>query len=63
MAVKTGTRQLNLQPSAKVDPKTKGAPRTMRCRCGGQAVDTPNGKGGQVLKCPNCQREYTFTKM
>lgn len=64
MSIKTGTRQLGLQPTAKVDPKSKGTPRTMRCHgCGGQAVETPNGKGGQVLKCSNCRREYTFQKM
>jgi hypothetical protein len=63
MAVKTGTRQLGIQPGAKVDAKSKGAPRTMRCRCGRQAFEAPNGKGGIVLRCPNCRREYNFTKM
>lgn len=64
MAVKTGTRQLGLQPGAAVDAKSKGAPRTMRCKgCGGQAIASPNGKGGTVLRCPNCKREYACTKM
>ncbi len=64
MPVKTGTRQLGLQPGAKVAPKSKGGPRTMRCKgCGGQAVESPDGKGGGVLRCGNCRREYTFTKM
>jgi hypothetical protein len=61
MPVKTGTKQLGLQPGAQVDTKSKGAPRTMRCKgCGGQAVEAPNGKGGKVLRCGNCRREYSF---
>lgn len=64
MPVKTGTRQLGLQPGAKVDPKSKSALRTMRCTgCGGQAVEASDGKGGRVLRCPNCRREYSFTRM
>lgn len=71
MPIKTGTRQLakpkhlGLQSTAKVDPKSKGAPRTMRCRagCGGQAVEHPDGKGGTLLRCKNCNKCYAFSKM
>lgn len=62
--VKTGTRQLGLQPGAKIDAKSKGAPRTMRCKgCGGQATETSDGKGGTLLRCANCRREYAFSRM
>jgi len=71
MPIKTGTRQLTkqprrlgLQPGAKVDTKSKGAPRTMRCTgCGGQAVEHPDGKGGTLLRCSNCNKCYSFSKM
>jgi len=64
MSVKTGTRQLGLQPGAAVDPKSKGQPRSMRCPgCGRTAMEAPDGKGGKLLRCPNCRREFKFTSM
>jgi hypothetical protein len=72
MPIKTGTRQLRtgptkqlgLQPGAKVDTKSKGAPRTMRCKaCGGQAMEASDRQGGVLLRCGNCKREYKFAKM
>ncbi len=64
MAVKTGTRQLGLQPGATLSTKSKTNPRTMRCTgCGNQAVESPDGKGGTVLRCGNCKREFTFQRM
>lgn len=64
MPIKTGTRQLGLQPGAKISHKSKGAPRTMRCpACRGQALESPNGKGGIVMRCRNCHREFASSAM
>lgn len=68
MSVKTGigggARRLDIQPGARIDPKSKAAPRTMRCKtCGGQAIEQSDGKGGSVLRCPNCRSEYNFTRL
>lgn len=64
MTIKTGTRQLGLQSTAKISPKSKGAPRTMRCRgCGGQATEVADDKGGTILRCRNCRREFSFRSM
>lgn len=65
MAVKTGLKQLSIQPGAKIDPKSKGNPRSMRCpKCVGRtAVEVPDGKGGTVLQCPNCRSQFGFSKM
>lgn len=63
MPIKTGTRQLRMQPGATIDPKSKQQPRQMRCRCGGLALEADDGKGTKILKCSTCKRSYSSIKM